>query len=41
MIKMLKIRFENIEMAQKALRDGLLILNQSIPSRNVEKEIFI
>ena len=28
-------------MAQRALQDGLYILNQKIPSRNIEKEVFI
>ena len=39
--KMLKIRFETTEMALHAIRNGMYILNQSIPPRNIEKEIFI
>ena len=39
--KMIKICFETSEMAQRAIREGIYILNQSIPARNVEKEIFI
>ena len=39
--KMMKITFITPEMAQRALRDGIYILNQSIPTRNLEKEIYI
>ena len=39
--EMLKIRFASTEMAIKALNNGILILNQSVPSRNIEKEIFV
>ena len=39
--KIIKIRFKTTEMAQRALQDGLYILNQKIPSRNIEKEVFI
>ena len=39
--KMMKIKFKSPEMAQKALSEGIYILNQSIPPRNLEKEIYI
>ena len=37
----LKVRFETTQMARKAIDGGILILHQSIPSKDVEKEIFI
>ena len=39
--RMLKIRFSTTEMAARAVRDGLVIAYQRIPSRYVEKEIFV
>ena len=39
--KLLKIRFKTQQMAQNALDKGLIILHQSIPKWNLEKEIFI
>ena len=39
--KMLKLRLATSEMALKATKDGLYVLNQSIPARNIEKEIFV
>ena len=39
--KLLKIRFKTQQMAQNALEKGLIILHQSIPKWNLEKEIFI
>ena len=39
--KLLKIRFKTQQMAQNALDKGLIILQQSIPKWNLEKEIFI
>ena len=39
--KITKIRFKTTEMAKHALQDGLYILNQKIPRRNIEKEVFI
>ena len=40
-IKILKIRFKNQQMVQTALDKGIIILHQSIPSWNIEKELFI
>ena len=37
----LKVRLENMTMAQRAIKDGILICNQSIPPKQVEQEIFI
>jgi len=37
----IKVRFETTQMAKKALESGMLLLHQSIPSRFIEKEIFI
>ena len=39
--KMIKIRFRTPEMAQRAIEEGIYILNQSMPSRNIEKEIYV
>ena len=39
--KLLKVRFTSTSMVQRALRDGLIILNQRVPARRVEREIFI
>ena len=39
--KIIKIMFETPIMAEKALKDGIYILNQSIPARNIEKEIYV
>ena len=32
----LKVRLDNMQMAQKAIKEGVLICNQSIPPRQVE-----
>ena len=39
--KLVKVRMESPEMAQRAMLDGLYILNQKIPARNIEREIYI
>ena len=39
--KMIKIRFTSQQMVQTALTIGIVILHQSIPHWNVEKEIFV
>ena len=39
--RLLKIKFQSTNMAQQALRDGIIILNQKINPRHVEKEIFV
>ena len=39
--KMIKIRFTSQQMVQTALTKGIVILHQSIPHWNVEKEIFV
>ena len=39
--RLLKIRFSTIEMADKALRDGLIVLYQKISSSYIEKETFV
>ena len=44
--RMLKVRFHTTEMAERALRDGIIVIYQNIfppppPHRQIEKEIFI
>lgn len=39
--RIIKIRFTSTEMAATAMREGLVVLNQFIPARNVEKEIYV
>ena len=39
--RMLKIRFSTTEMAERAVREGLVVVYQKIAPRHVEKEIFI
>ena len=39
--KLLKVRFKSTSMVQRALKDGLIILNQRVPARRVEREIFV
>ena len=39
--KMIKVRFASQQMVQTALTKGLVILHQSIPYWNVEREIFV
>ena len=39
--KMVKIQFESTAMANRAAKDGIIILNQRIPARRIEKEIFV
>ena len=39
--KMVKIQFESTAMALTAAEDGIIILNQRIPARRIEKEIFV
>ena len=36
--RLLKIRFKSTEMVTRALKEGIVILNQFIPSRQVERE---
>ena len=39
--KMVKIQFESMAMANRAAKDGIIILSQRIPARRIEKEIFV
>ena len=39
--KMIKVRFTTNQMAQTALKKGLVVLYQSIPANKIEKEIFV
>ena len=39
--KMLKIKFENTYMAQRALEEGIVILYRRIPPHRIEREIFV
>ena len=39
--KLLKVRLKSPSMVQRALKDGLIILNQRVPARRVERELFI
>ena len=39
--KMIKIQFSSTAMANKAIKEGIIILNQRIPPRRIEKEIFV
>ena len=39
--KMLKVQFKSGSMAQRAIKEGMVILNQRIPARRIEKEIFV
>ena len=39
--KMLKVQFDNTSMANKAVTEGMIILYQRIPPRQIEKEIFM
>ena len=39
--KMIKVTFTATHMANKAAKEGLVILNQRIPPRRLEKEIFV
>ena len=39
--KMIKVQFTNTGMANRAVKEGIIILNQRIPARRVEREIFV
>ena len=39
--KMVKVQFSSTAMANKAVKEGIIILNQRIPPRKIEKEIFV
>ena len=39
--KMVKIQSSSAAMANKAIKEGIIILNQRIPPRRIEKEIFV
>ena len=39
--RMLKARFQTTEMAERVVRDGLIVIYQKINPRHVEKEIFV
>ena len=39
--RLLKIKFQSTNMAQQALRDGIIVLNQKINPKHVEKEQFV
>ena len=39
--RMLKVRFQTTEMAERAIRNGIIVVHQQIASRHIEKEIFI
>ena len=38
--KMLKVQFKNTSMAQMAIKEGMVFLNQRIQARRIESEIF-
>ena len=39
--KMVKVQFKSGSMAQRAIKEGMVILNQRIPARRIEREIFV
>ena len=39
--RLMKVQFKTTEMVKKALDDGLVVLNQRIPPRQVEREIYV
>ena len=39
--RMIKIRFKNTMMANKAAEEGMVIVYQRIPSKHIEKELFV
>ena len=39
--KMIKVRMSTTQMAQQALKNGIRILHQAIPPRDIEKEMFV
>ena len=39
--RIIKVRFLTSNMAQRAEKEGLIVLNQSIPPRRMERELFI
>lgn len=39
--KMLKVQFEITQMAQRAMKEGLIVLYQKIPPKKMEREIFV
>ena len=39
--KMIKVQFKRSSMAQRAIKEGMVILNQRIPVQRIEREIFV
>ena len=39
--RLLKVKFKSTNMVRKALDEGMIILNQKIPPRQIEKEIYV
>ena len=39
--RLLKVRFKSAKMVITALNEGIVVINQKIPPRNIEREIFI
>ena len=39
--KMMKVQFKSGSVAQRAIKEGMVILNQRIPAQRIEKEIFV
>ena len=39
--RLLKIKFQNTNMVERAVREGIIILNQKVPGKYVEKEICV
>ena len=39
--RLLKVRFKSAKMVTTALNEGIVVINQKIPPRNIEREIFI
>ena len=38
---MLKVKFKNPQMAQRAVKDGMVVVSQKIAAKHIEKEIFV
>ena len=39
--KMVRMQFSSIAMVNRAVSEGIIILNQQIPPRRIEREIFV
>ena len=39
--RLLKIRLKSVQMVTKALQNGMIVMHQWIPARNIEKEIYV